>query len=138
MKFRRRSNAFTLIEIMLVVTIIVVLMGAAIALLRGNLEFAQDQRVEADIQAITTQLKLYETANYAPPTTTQGLAALVERPTTEPQPRRWRELLDEIPIDPWGNEYKYRYPGTRNPDSFDLWSLGPDRVESDDDLGNWK
>ncbi len=122
---------------MLVVTIIVVLMGAAIVLLRGNLEFAKDQRVEGDIQAITTQLKLYETMNYFPPTTEQGLQALVSKPSTEPVPQRWRQLLKEVPLDPWGMKYNYRNPGRRNPESFDLFSFGPDRVESDDDIGNW-
>ncbi len=132
-----RHAAFTLIEIMLVVTIIVVLMGAAITLLRGNLEFAKEQRVMGDIQSISTQLKLYETMNYFLPSTEQGIKALVSKPSTEPVPQRWRNLLKEEPVDPWGMTYVFRNPGKKNADSFDLYSLGPDRKESEDDIGNW-
>lgn len=137
-RYTSRKSGFSLIEIMLVVTIIVVLMGAAIALLTGNVEVAQEQRVIGDIQSISTQIKLYETINYFLPSSEQGVKALVERPTTEPQPRRWKKLLKEVPIDPWGMEYIYRYPGKMNPDSFDLFSMGPDRKpDTDDDIGNW-
>lgn len=136
-RLKNSRSGFTLIEIMLVVTIIVVLMGTAIYFLQGNLEFAKEQRVQGDIQAITTQLKLYETMNYFLPSTEQGLQALVEKPTSEPVPRRWRSLLKEVPLDPWGSPYAYQNPGKKNPTSFDLYSLGPDRTESDDDLGNW-
>src|SRR6185369_1031425 len=45
---------------------------------------------------------------------------------------------DAIPPDPWGSPYQYRSPGTRNPEAYDMWSLGPDRKPSDDDIGNWK
>lgn len=138
-KRERGVDGFTLIEIMLVVTIIVVLMGAAIALLTGNVEVAQEQRVLADIQSITTQLKLYETTNYFLPSTQQGIQALVQRPTSEPLPKRWRQLLKEVPVDPWGMPYEYRNPGRRNPSSFDLFSSGPDRKpDTEDDIGNWK
>lgn len=131
-------GGFTLIEIMLVVTIIVVLMGAAIALLTGNVEVAQEQRVLADIQSISTQLKLYETTNYFLPSTQQGIQALVQRPSSEPQPKRWRQLLKEVPVDPWGTPYEYRNPGRHNTSSFDLYSAGPDRMpDTDDDIGNW-
>ena len=47
--------------------------------------------------------------------------------------------LDNLPIDPWGNQYVYEYPGTHNTDSYDLFSAGPDsRVGTEDDLGNWQ
>jgi general secretion pathway protein G len=126
--------AYTLFEIMLVLGIISILVGSAIYLLVGNLDAAKEQRVEADIQAITTQLKTYEMLNYTFPTTAQGLQALVTKPTIEPIPRRWRKLMDQVPLDPWGTPYQYAYPGRKNPNGFDLYSLGPDRVESSDDL----
>jgi general secretion pathway protein G len=120
-----RHAGFTLIEIMLVVGIITVLMGAAIFHLAGNLELAKEQRVRGDIQAISTQLKTYETFNLV-------------LPTTEPIPPRWKQMMTQIQLDPWGMAYVYRYPGKKNPKSFDLFSLGPDRIESDDDIGNWQ
>jgi general secretion pathway protein G len=133
-----RSRGFTLIEIMLVVGIITVITGAAIYLMAGNVDFAKEQRVYTDIQSISTQLKLYEIQNYSPPTTNQGIKALVDKPTSPPVPPRWRQLMTNMPLDPWGSPYQYRYPGTKNPKGFDLYSFGPDRKESEDDIGNWK
>ncbi len=132
----RLSNqeGYTLFEIMLVLGIIAVLVGSAIYMLAGNVDVAKEQRVESDIQAISMQLGVYETRNYRRPTTAQGLKALVEIPSTEPKPRKWKQLLKAVPLDPWGNEYFYRNPGKLNPEGFDLFSLGPDGRESEDDI----
>jgi general secretion pathway protein G len=62
---------------------------------------------------------------------------LYERPTTDPQPERWRAYLDEPMLDPWGNEYQYAFPAQKSSKKYDLYSLGEDGVESDDDVGNW-
>ena len=103
----------------------------------GNIDVARESRVEADLQAIGTQLRVYEMQNLRPPSTEQGLRALVTRPSSEPVPRRWRQLLEEVPLDPWGEEYVYYYPGKKNPQGFDLFSKGPDRQEGGgDDIGN--
>ena len=129
-----RAAAYTLFEIMLVLGIIAVLVGSAIYLLVGNVDVAKMQRVDADVQAITTQLKTYEMMNFSFPTSEQGLEALVKRPSSEPVPKRWTQLLGDVPKDPWGTNYQYAFPGKKNPNGFDLYSLGPDRRESDDDL----
>ncbi len=51
---------------------------------------------------------------------------------------RWEgPYIKETVIDPWGNPYRYQLPGVHNPDTYDVWSLGPDGVESEDDIGNW-
>jgi general secretion pathway protein G len=43
-----------------------------------------------------------------------------------------------LPVDPWGQVYQYRYPGTRNTESFDLFSMGRDKaLDTPDDIGNW-
>jgi len=130
----RKADAYTLFEIMLVLGIIAVLVGSAIYLLVGNVDVAKEQRVDTDIQAITTQLKVYEMQNYTFPSTEQGLQALVARPTSEPLPRKWRQMMQSVPLDPWGTEYLYENPGKRNPQGFDLHSLGPDRKPGQDDL----
>jgi general secretion pathway protein G len=129
---------FTLVEIMVVMGIIAVLAGLAINQIVGNVESAKLQRADADITTVTTQLKTYEMLNLFYPTTQQGLQALVARPTAEPVPRRWQQLLREVPLDPWGRPYQYRYPGTKNPTSFDLYSQGPNPEDPSDDIGNWK
>ena len=107
----RRDAGYTLFEIMLVLGIIAVLVGSAIYLLVGNIDVARESRVEADIQSISTQIRVYEMQNLRPPTTQQGLQALVTRPGGDPPPRRWRQLLEKVPLDPWGNPYLYKQPG---------------------------
>ena len=100
--------------------------------------FAKGVAVRSDIQAIGTQLKLYESVNGFLPTTEQGLQALVTQPSTEPKPTRWYQLFKEVPKDPWGSNYIYLSPGRKNPTGYDLYSAGPDRKAdtADDDWGN--
>ena len=134
---KKTRQGFTLLEIMLVVTIIGLLLTAAIFGFRGNVEYSRRVRVQGDIQGITTQLKLYESMNGFYPTTDQGLRALAVQPDTDPKPSRWLQLFDKIPKDPWQTDYIYRCPGLKNPNGFDLYSAGPDRIPdtADDDWG---
>jgi general secretion pathway protein G len=134
---KKTRQGFTLLEIMLVVTIIGLLLTAAIFGFRGNVEYSRRVRVQGDIQGITTQLKLYESMNGFYPTTDQGLRALTVQPDTDPKPSRWLQLFDKVPKDPWQSDYIYRCPGLKNPNGFDLYSAGPDRVPdtADDDWG---
>ena len=138
MRLRKRQHAFTLLEIMLVISIIVVLLGLAISKMGNPTGFAKGVAVRADVQAIGTQLKLYESMNGFLPTTEQGLQALVTQPSTEPRPQRWYQLFKEVPKDPFGNNYIYLCPGRKNPTSYDLYSAGQDRKAdtADDDWGN--
>lgn len=128
-----RQAGYTLFEIMLVLGIIAVLVGSAIYLLVGNIDIAKEQRVETDVQSIGTQLKTYEMRNYTFPSSDQGLEALVKKPTAEPAPRRWSQLLAEVPVDPWGRPYVYRYPGKNGAKGFDLYSMGADGQDGTDD-----
>ena len=133
------KRGFTLIEIVIVLTIISILAAGSIYLLKGNVDVAKETRVEGDIANIGTQLQLYEARNLRLPTTEQGLMALVEKPTTEPLPERWTALLEEAPRDPWAQPYQYRYPAQKSKKPYDLWSLGKDGVDgTEDDIGNWK
>jgi general secretion pathway protein G len=134
---RQKQGAFTLLEIMLVVSIIGLLLGTAIYKLKGNLEFGKAVSSSASLSALKTQLKLYESMNGFPPTTEQGLQALVAQPGGEPRPTRWTQLLDSVPKDPWGKDFIYVSPGRKNPNGYDLYSSGPDRIPdtADDDWG---
>ncbi|MEP6699074.1 MAG: type II secretion system major pseudopilin GspG [Verrucomicrobiota bacterium] len=135
---KNRQSAFTLLEIMLVVTIIALLLGAAIYQLGGNVEYAKHTRIAADVQGIGTQLKLYESMNGFYPTTEQGIQALVTQASSDPKPSRWYQLYKQLPKDPWNNNYIYLNPGRKNPTGYDLYSAGPDRRAdtADDDWGN--
>lgn len=134
----RRRSAFTLVELVIVITIVAVLSGSGIYLIIGFIDDAKAQRVTSDLQSLDLALKAYERNNYfKPPSQEQGLRALVERPTGEPQPERWRAYLEKPMKDPWGNDYQYRLPAQKSSKKYDLYSLGEDGVESDDDIGNW-
>ena len=98
---------------------------------------SQDARAEADLDTLVMQLDLYQESNGFYPSTEQGLQALVAPPDTEPKPTKWRQFMAKVPVDPWGNSYIYFVPGKNNPDSFDLYSAGPDgEPDTDDDIGN--
>ncbi len=129
---RHATAAFTLLEIMLVVMIIALLAGSAIYLMRGNVDVAKETRVRSDIQNILTQVQLYETLGGGrPPTNDEGLKALVT-------PKRGRQLMPEVPKDPWGTEYMYRIPATKSKQAYDVFSAGRDyKPGTDDDIGNW-
>src|SRR4029450_4517263 len=131
---RSQRSGFTLIEIVLVITIVSILSAALIYGIKGNVDVAKETRVEADIKAVVTQIKVYEARNLQPPTTEQGLKALVEMPSIEPVPERWTQLLQEMPKDPWNREFRYEYPAKRSKADYDVYSLGPDGVESADDI----
>jgi general secretion pathway protein G len=134
---RKSQSGFTLLEIMLVVTIIALLLGAAIYKMAPSVDVAKTTRVAADIQSLRTALLSYSGMNGFYPTTEQGLQALVTRPAGEPAPERWVHFMDGVPKDPWGSQYIYRCPGQKNPTGYDLFSAGPDRKPDtpDDDWG---
>ena len=111
------SAGFTLIEIMLVVGIITVLMGSAIYMLTGNLEFAKEQRARGDLQAIITQVRMWEMKNGGVSLAeSAGLKALVGT----------GKGFEELPKDPWGEEYIYKI-SPKSPKGFVVYSKGPDR-----------
>ena len=69
-----------------------------------------------------------------------SLSALVTQPTSPPEPRAYNPagyIKAEALKDPWGQDFQYRVPGDHNPYGVDIWSLGPDGVESEDDIANW-
>ncbi len=138
---KRNDKGFTLIEILLVVTIILILAAMVIPNLAGRGEQARKATAKADIISnLSTALDLYELDNGSYPTTEQGLDALVHKPTANPAPTNWNGPYlkkKKVPMDPWGKEYVYVSPGQHNTDQFDLSSLGSDGVESSDDITNW-
>lgn len=135
----RLQSGFTLIEIVITLTIISILAAGSIYLLKGQVDSAKETRVDSDLAAINVALQSYEGRALRMPTTEQGLKALVEKPTIEPVPERWRSFMEEVPKDPWGQEYKYRYPAQKSKKPYDVWSAGADGQDgTPDDIGNWK
>lgn len=141
----RRKTAdrgLTLIELMVVVVILSLLAVVIVPRVMDRPDQARAARARADIAALSAALNLYRLDTGAWPTTEQGLAALVQRPTLPPVPANWAErgYIDRIPNDPWGNPYVYLQPGLRG--EFDLSSLGadgrPGGTGANADIGNWQ
>lgn len=139
MNHRNRRNAFTLLEIMLVVAIISLLLGSAFFIFGDKLKIGQDARINADFQAINGALQTYRmVADDQLPTSEQGLQALVTMPQSDPKPSKWYQMMERLPKDPWGREYVYVCPGKHNPNGYDIYTKGKDGIDgTEDDRGNW-
>jgi general secretion pathway protein G len=136
---KKKRDGFTLVEILLVVVIIGSLSAMIIPRLTGRSEQAKIMAARTDINShIATALKLFELDNGFFPETSQGLNALLEKPTTPPIPQNWNgPYIERPPIDPWGNPYQYTSPGRHRPD-YDLFSQGKNVSSDQDDITNWK
>lgn len=120
------NRGFTLIEIMVVVVIIGVLASLVVPNMVGQAGQARQVAAASDIKAIANALEMYHLDNFSYPSTSQGLVALVEKPSGMPRAGHWRTggYLHKVPKDPWGNDYQYISPGSKG--VFDLLSLGGD------------
>jgi general secretion pathway protein G len=127
-------HAFTLVEMLLVVTIIGILAALVIPKIVGRSEQARVTAAQADINGgIKTALDACEVDTGKYPNSLQDLVQAPANATGWHGP-----YLDKLPLDPWGNPYLYAYPGKHNANSYDLESVGPDGKEgTDDDINNW-
>ncbi len=140
-KVKCNRQGFTLVEMMLVVVVISVLAAMVVPRLLGRGEQARQEAARADIEAnLSSALDLYEVDTGTLPKTGEGLEALLSSPTDAKVARRWKgPYLKKKPLDPWGNEYVYRFPGKRGGKTYDLLSYGPDGEEGgEDDIANWE
>ena len=129
------NHAFTLVEMLLVVTIIGILAALVIPRIIGRVEQARIAAARADVMGgISTALGNYEIDNGNFP---KNLQDLLQQPSGD---RNWRgPYLAKLPKDPWGDAYIYYFPGKHDQKFFDLLSVGPDGKEgTDDDIGNWQ
>jgi general secretion pathway protein G len=130
------SRGFTLVEIMVVVVILGLLAAIVVPNVMSRLDQAKSEKAKIDIRALESALNMYKIDNYNYPATDQGLHALVEKP---PEAKNWKQYVEHMPKDPWGNDYRYLYPGAHK--DYDLFTLGADNQEGGDgvnaDIGNW-
>ncbi|MFZ0677650.1 type II secretion system major pseudopilin GspG [Candidatus Binatus sp.] len=129
---RHRQNGSTCIEIMVVILVAGLLATIVIQHLPGAADKAKRAKAQADIAELKTALDRYYLDNGYYPTTDQGLRALVTPPTNGFIPLVYYTggYIERLPRDPWGNPYFYQSDGN----SYVLKSLGPDGVESADDI----
>jgi len=141
---RKGSEGFTLLEIIVVVFILGLLAALVAPRLMGRTDDARVTEAKVQIRNFETALKLFKLDNGFYPETSQGLDALVKKPTTGRIPQNYREggYLEQgkIPLDPWGNPYIYVSPGLHG--DYDILSYGADGKEGgegyDKDITNWQ
>lgn len=127
----------TLLEIVIVLGIIALIMAASIGALGGVKAGAKDVTARMKISGIATTLETYKLLAGSYPTESQGLEALVNKPTSSPAPRKWKQQMQSLPTDPWQNEFVYKYPGSRDRSTYEIISKGEDgALGSDDDISS--
>ncbi|MEM1026068.1 MAG: type II secretion system major pseudopilin GspG [Myxococcota bacterium] len=130
---RKGQRGLTLIEILVVVAILGMIAGIVGITVANQLGEARVDTAKVQIKNIGDALELYKVKFNKYPTTAEGLDALASPPEGR------KPLMETIPSDPFGNDYLYVYPGTRNQSKFDLYSKGPDgTADTEDDITNWK
>jgi len=134
-----RQTGFTLIEVMVVVVILGILAAIVVPRVMDRPDAARVTKARADIRALESAVNLYKLDNFVYPNTDQGLQALVSKPAGTPEPRNWKQYMDRLPKDPWGNAYQYLSPGIKG--AVDIYSLGADGQPGGEgvnaDVGNW-
>ena len=128
---RKAERGMTLVEIMVVVIIMALVTGVVGVAVFNALGDAQGKVAQTQIGQISEALDMYKLRNRKYPSTSEGLNALVAGQGNS------KPVMDQLPRDPWGNDYIYIYPGTHNPGRFDLMSYGEDGVQGNDDITNW-
>lgn len=137
-----KDAGFSLLELMVVVVILSILALVIVPRVIDRPDQARAARAQSDIAAISSAVQLYRLDNFRYPTTEQGLAALVTRPSTDPVPANWAAsgYMDRLPVDPWGQPFLYLSPGVHTKD-FDIFTYGADGVTggsgADADIGSW-
>jgi general secretion pathway protein G len=138
---RSRDAGFSLLELMVVVVILSILALVIVPRVIDRPDQARAARAQSDIAAISSAVNLYRLDNFRYPTTEQGLAALVNRPSAPPEAPNWAQggYMDRLPTDPWGQPYQYLAPGVHG--DFDIFTYGADGVPggagADADIGSW-
>jgi general secretion pathway protein G len=131
---RRRDgeSGFTLVEMMVVITIIGLIMALVGPRVLNYLTESKVKAAKIQIESLGSSLDLFFLDNGRYPSSSEGLKALVARP---PSATFWNGPYvkgDSVPDDPWGRPYVYRFPGQHGP--YDLVSYGASGQEGGSDV----
>ena len=139
-KYAQRQRGFTLIELLVVLVILGLLMSVVGPRVMKYVGGAKTDTARMQIEELAGALDMYHLEVGRYPSQDVGLRALVEQPAGE---KRWNGPYlrkSNVPNDPWGNDYVYRFPGQHG--AFDLYSLGADGQAGgegeDADIGSWE
>jgi|SRR5581483_3535961 len=140
---RSQRHAFTLIELLVVIVIIGMLAALVAPNIFRNVGAAKDATARSQIEMLGAALDAFRLDVGRYPTTTEGLTALWEKPSSLAESPQWRGPYTRkaIPLDPWQHAYIYTAPGTVNPNGYDLLSYGADGKAGGDgenaDITSW-
>lgn len=133
-----KHRTFTLVEILLVLVILGTLAAIVVPKFAGRTEQANQTAAKTQLSTFETALDAFEIDNGRYPDSSESLNALITAPDNTPNWKGPYIKGNSLPLDPWGKDYSYEYPGKHNLNSYDLASPGPDgRVGTEDDITNY-
>jgi len=123
----KKQSGFTLIEIMVVLAILAGLVAMVAPNIIGEAGAARVKTAKAEMANISQALDMYKLDNFTYPSTSQGLEALVSKPSGSPEPKNYKSggYMKKLPVDPWGNPYLYFSKSGK----FEIVSFGADGEE---------
>jgi len=123
----KKQSGFTLIEIMVVLAILAGLVAMVAPNIIGEAGAARVKTAKAEMANISQALDMYKLDNFTYPSTSQGLEALVSKPSGTPEPKNYKSggYMKKLPVDPWGNAYLYFSKSGK----YEIVSFGADGEE---------
>jgi general secretion pathway protein G len=124
-----RRGGFTLLELLLVLSILVVIGGIVMVNLGGAADDAKNDATRVQIRAIKDGISYFQIRLNSLP---DSLEELVEGPSDAAKKAKWNKpILTEVPLDGWENEFVYSLNGNM----YEIRSAGTDgQVNTDDDI----
>ena len=137
---RRTRKAFTLIEFIVVMTIIGILAALIVPRFVGRIGGAKQAVAKQKIAVLEAKVLEFQADCGRFPSAQEGLQALLQAPSDVSDSWKGPYVKQKDIIDPWGVEIMYQYPGRYNVD-FDIFTYGVDGQEDGEDenadIGNW-
>ncbi len=116
---RKKRSGFTLVELLIVITILGLLMSLVAPKMFSKVSSTQRSTAVAQMQNLETSLDTYRLDVGSYPSNLQELRSSTKRGWDGPY------LPKDVPLDPWGNPYQYESPGEGG-SPYSLRSLGKD------------
>ena len=137
---RQKYRGFTLIELLVVLVILGLLSGLVGPRVMKHFGESKVKTAKLQVEELAAALDMYKLDTDTYPSSSQGLQALVEEPSSVigwngPYLRK-----NFVPQDPWKRDYQYRYPGEHG--EFDIYSYGADNAQGGEkdnrDIVSWE